>query len=129
MSIFFVLGLALSPTPASQGYVSGYAEGVFEGVYHTRMQNDWWRNEPPSNWYEMTSVLWADRDCARVGEMVALTLPDGKTVLALVADCMGDGETAEWMERNNIIGEVDYQTWTEWTEAYGTPLYLTVHRR
>ena len=32
----------------------------------------------------------------------------------LVVDCSGHAETSEWMERNNIIVEVDYETAKRW---------------
>jgi len=129
MYLFIVLSLALGLTTPETGYVSGYAEGVFESVYQLRTEKDWWRNQPPRNWQYETSVLWADRDCDTVGTMVDLTMPDGMVVPALVADCMGDGETADWMLRNNIIGEVDYRTWKRMVERYGTPLLVELGRR
>lgn len=63
----------------------------------------------------------ADCRWKRDGRQIYLRALDATTRLPMtewlelyVVDCAGDQETADWMERNNIIVEVDESLWDEW---------------
>ena len=57
----------------------------------------------------------AVKDCARIGDIMYLR-PAGTVHWErfMVADCSGHTSTTEWMKRNNILVEVDYQTARRW---------------
>ena len=49
-------------------------------------------------------------DCSEIGNVWTLRFPNSTLETFLVIDCAGDTTTRKWMIRNNIIGEVDYET-------------------
>lgn len=38
----------------------------------------------------------------------------GRTARLMVYDCAGDARTRAWMQRGNVLGEVDYYTARDW---------------
>lgn len=121
-----LLGLALltAPDDVVRGFASGYAPGVFEDVVTHRHAMDWWRNEPPMDWYVVAGYA-ATNDCSQVGQVVQMR-PAGaaRWSRVLVADCAGNDGTPQWMHANRIVAELDYGLWARWTAAYGRPLAL-----
>lgn len=118
-----LMGIALLAAPEIvTGYASAYAPGVFEDVVSYRHEQDWWRVQPPLDWYAVAGYA-ATSDCAQVGTVVDMR-PAGteRWLPVLVADCAGDDGTPEWMRVNQIVVELDAGLWARWTALYGTPL-------
>ena len=62
----------------------------------------------------VTDGFVAAEDCDRIGEIMWMRYDGGDWESFLVADCSGHVETSEWMLRNNICAEVDYETAVRW---------------
>lgn len=121
----FVLGVALLTAPdVVAGYASAYEPGVFEGVVALRHERNWWRVQPPVDWYAVAGYA-ATNDCAQVGTVIEMRpAGTGKWLPVLVADCAGDDGTPEWMRVNQIVAELDAGLWERWTAAHGRPLMV-----
>ena len=120
--ILLVVAPETAATTAEQrGYASAYAPGVFREVVNYRLDNQLWRNIPPSRWIYADGYV-ATNDCAQVGLMLELIDPAGEMHDVLVADCGGDDGGAEWMTRHGIIAELDWELWQQLTERHGKPL-------
>jgi len=92
---------------------SQYGNGVAERVVNVRQH----RNvtyKLPLKLPEVDGYI-AVRDCHHIGEVWQLR-PKGEDFVEnfLVIDCSGSAETTAWMNRNNIIAEVDFQTAQRW---------------
>lgn len=127
LPVALLLAAFVAPrVPSQTGYASRYDPGVFEGVVAHRFANNWWRNTPPADWQTVAGYA-ATTDCAQVGQ-VALMRPVGATAWerVLVADCVGDIQTLDWMLDNGIVAELDYNLFTRWSAAYGVPLAVEV---
>lgn len=94
------------------GIASQYAPGVSQSVIHVRQTRNVSRPLP----LQVPSVdgFLAVRDCDRIGEVWHLRPINGKVESFWVIDCAGSRETRDWMDRNGIIGEVDYETAARW---------------
>jgi hypothetical protein len=104
------------------GYASAYSPGVFEEVIHVRQNN--------LTAYPLPRDLEIDRyiaveDCSHIGKE-ALVFFDDQYERVLIADCAGiaDGGRA-WMQRNNIAGELDWDTFSEY--KINQPLEIRVY--
>lgn len=122
------LGLLLAnaepPAVWVEGYASAYAPTVFEDVVEHRFANDWWRNPPPPDWYTVAGYA-AVTDCGRVGEVVELRPVGAQTwQRVLIADCVGDMASLEWMLSNKIVAELDARLFARWVGEWGAPLAL-----
>ena len=120
--------LGLPVASASQrmteyGYASAYAPGVMESVVAYRHEMNWWRIQPPADWYTVAGYV-AAMDCSRVGEVTTMRVPDGRELPVLIADCAGDDGPADRFERLDIIAELDAGLWERLTAAHGTPLEI-----
>lgn len=49
-------------------------------------------------------------DCSLRGKTATIRVEDGKPIKALIYDCAGSIQTACWMAKNEILGELDYYT-------------------
>lgn len=57
----------------------------------------------------------AVEDCSRIGDIIFMRrLGDKGWRPYLISDCSGHRATSDWMLRNNICVEVDYQTAKRW---------------
>mgnify|MGYP000353056842 CR=1 FL=1 len=99
------------------GWASYYATGVFQQTMDAHRE---WAQYPP-DLPPGEAVAVADCRWKRDGRQIYLRALDATTRLPMtewlelyVVDCAGDQETADWMERNNIIVEVDESLWDEW---------------
>lgn len=98
------------------GYLSAYALNPTVGTLNWQQEN----GHIPDN-LDGYDVFLAVEDCGMVG-MDATLYVAGDEHNALIFDCAGadafsDGES--WMERNNIVAEVDFWTWQENPEYIG----------
>lgn len=101
-----------------RGWASAYAPGVMERVawYH-------WGNLPPSHAFTGMAAVY---DCRRIGDIIWLRPGAGDWEPILVADCAKRGGPAQaWMLTNNILVELDWQTWQRW-QPYRTGRGLPV---
>lgn len=100
----------------ASGWASRYDPGVFENVISNR-QNNLTSQNLPSTLY--TNRYIALSDCSKIGTYVLVDFGD-HTEVVLVADCAGisDGGLF-WMERNNIAGELDPDTFFENSNGSG----------
>jgi len=95
------------------GWASQYAPGVMERVVRVRQSGRTSMDLP----VELPDVdgFIAVEDCDRIGDIVYIRREGTeKWYSFLVADCSGHAETTSWMERNNILIEVDYETAVRW---------------
>lgn len=96
-----------------QGYTSVYAPGVFESIIADH--EEW--NQFPDDLTPFAGFI-ALEGCDLFGQSVyARPVDDAGWELFLVADCAGDQETVEWMQRHYIVAEVDPATFEAWVEA------------
>lgn len=71
----------------------------------------------------------AMEDCGELGnEYYVKPVTAEAWELFLVTDCSGHAETTEWMQRNNIIIEVDHETAVRW-ETVGRGIAVQVAQR
>lgn len=106
-----LLALLIAATCQS-GTLSSYAPAPTRAVIANRSVPGRTAWTLPNNWREY-DVLVAVSDCSRLGETGTIAWREhGGTYL--VFDCAGDAATRAWMRRNNVIGEVGYDTAKAW---------------
>lgn len=94
------------------GWASQYSPGVMESTVEARQNGccayNLPRGLPPVDGFVAVS------DCSNIGRLLLLR-PEGskKWERFLAADCAGPG-AYEWMLRNNILVEIDYETAVRW---------------
>jgi hypothetical protein len=103
-----VTGLVVAILFIAAGPLSQYSNGVAERTIRVRQTAS--VSMPLPDVLPKTDGYLAVLECEHIGEIWWLMFPDGVVESFLVIDCAGDWETISWMERNNIIGEVDFQT-------------------
>jgi len=94
------------------GIASQYSQGVMMSVARTR-QAGLTAYSLPMQIPSRVSGFIAVVDCQRIGEIVRVRYNEYDEYL-MVADCSGHQETTNWMERNNIIMEIGYETALRW---------------
>ena len=98
-------------------WASQYGNGVAERVINVRQH----RNVTYSLPLKLPEVdgYIAVRDCHHIGEVWQLR-PKGEEYIEdfLVIDCSGSAETSAWMDRGNIICEIDHETAKRWDTLY-----------
>lgn len=108
MNALVVVAIILS------GIASQYAPGVMESVISVR-QSGMTAANLPGNLPDVDGFV-AVKDCDRIGEILWLR-PQGQRRWEsfLVVDCANPADGADlWMERNNILVEVDHNTAKRW---------------
>jgi hypothetical protein len=92
--------------PSHEGWLSAYAEGPTVATLEYRYET--------GDIDEGYDVYLAVLDCSRLSESGVIKYDDGTVETYQVFDCAArdnkDG-TQSWMERHNIVAEVDYYTW------------------
>ncbi|RLI90182.1 MAG: hypothetical protein DRO89_06270, partial [Candidatus Altiarchaeales archaeon] len=86
--------------------------GVMDDVIAVRQAGATSMNLPET--LPTTDGFIAVEDCSRIGEIVWMRHGGGDWESFLVADCSGHAETTDWMKRNGICAEVDYETAARW---------------
>jgi hypothetical protein len=123
------LALLIAPEPTRAdhltGWASAYAPGVMDDVVRLRFRDDMWRHTPPYDWYTAAGAI-ATNNCRDVGRMATLIDPAGREWRVLVADCGGDDGGAEFMTRNNIAAELDWNLWQRLVNRHGRPLKISL---
>jgi len=94
------------------GTASQYAPGAMESVIRVR-QAGLTRYSLPQEIPAYVDGFIAVEECDRIGETVVVVYK-GFVETMMVADCSGHAETSSWMERNNILMEVGYETALRW---------------
>ena len=107
--------------PPQVGWASYYAEGVFQHVMDAHRE---FAKYPPDLKPEQAAAI-ADCRFKRDGGRIYVRPVDIKTGEPLaegrvlyVVDCAGDRLSADWMEDNNIIVEIDESLWQEWARFH-----------
>ena len=106
-----MLRAGLAVVIVAMGWASQYAPGKMEAVIRVRQAG--------RTAYTLPAVLPAVDGyaavlaCERIGEVLYVQHA-GVVESFLVVDCAGDEETRQWMARNNILLEVDYETAIRW---------------
>ena len=96
------------------GIASQYAPGKMESVISVRQIPGRTNYTAPLN-LERFDGFVAMNDCSELGNEYYIKPTDKKEwELFLVVDCSGHKSTTDWMLRNNIIVEVDYETANRW---------------
>ena len=96
------------------GDISQYAKSVMSMVIRNR-QAGITAYDLPQELEEVDGFV-ASRHCTRIGEIIELKpLVDAEWETFLITDCCGikDGG-CDWMDRNKIWWEVDYETAVRW---------------
>ena len=105
------------------GWASYYAAGVFEDTMEAHREFA----KYPAGLEPGRAAAVLDCDWKRDGRVLLVRPVDAHTGEAVgdgewrplwVVDCAGDRETAEWMQANNIIIEIDESLWDEWAEYH-----------
>lgn len=86
------------------GYLSQYGKQPSEATLQYRVEVG---DIPNPIYYD---AFIAVADCGQIGKEGWLSVDDGDWLRTIVFDCAGHVETVKWMDENNIIGEIDYQT-------------------
>jgi len=99
---------------------SQYAPGVMEMVVNNRI--NW--GQLSGNWQ---GHYVAVESCNRIGEVIWIRRgPEDDWLPVMIADCSGDRETTNWMRRNSIYLEIDYQLAKEWnTVGHGIGVQIS----
>lgn len=110
-----MLNAALVVVVLMTGTASQYGRGVAERTIAVR------QSSPPRVSMTLPQELpetdgyIAVLECEHIGEIWYLrNIETGDIKSFLVMDCSGHAETRSWMIRNNIIGEIDWQSAVEW---------------
>ena len=110
------------------GIASQYAPNKMEQVIAVRQI-------PGKTAYTITQDLTAYdgfiamQDCNELGnEYYLRPINTTNWELFLVTDCSGHTETSNWMRRNNIIVEVDYETAKRW-ETIGNGIEIELAKK
>lgn len=82
------------------GIASQYASGVMNQVIHNRQA----MHQLPAVLPDVRGYV-AVIDCGRIGEVLQV---NGEPMLAV--DCTNDSRTIAWMQNNNILIEMDFDT-------------------
>ena len=107
-------GMCEAPEPPTEWWwASQYAESVFDRVVATR-QAGRTAKDLPMLLPDVDGFI-AVADCDQIGDVWTLR-PAGQVQWEtfLVADCSGHAATTEWMTRNEIICEIDYEAASRW---------------
>lgn len=120
--------LALSGEPdTTSGYVSKYADGVFERTIQARIELGY--GTVPADWRDFDG-FFAGLDCAAALAGTTLYARPGAGYpfeKLLYSDCSGHASTTEHFLRDNILGEVDWYTFERWHAAgYHTERGMTI---
>lgn len=95
----------------ASGWASQYAPGRMAEVIHVRQTRPTAMPLPAD--LPAVDGYIAVLDCAEIGQVWYLRY--GEAVESfLVVDCAGDAATRAWMERNNILVEIDADTAARW---------------
>lgn len=96
------------------GIASQYAPGVMEKTIAVRQIPGKTAYTVPQDLSKYDGFI-AMESCAELGnEYYVKPVESIQWELFLVVDCSGHSSTSEWMKRNNIIIEVDYETAKRW---------------
>lgn len=110
------------------GWASQYAPGVMESVLAVRSTPGRTSYTVPQD-LSIYDGFVATRDCDRLGEELLIKPQDQSDYeLFLVTDCSGHITTTQWMNRNNIIVEVDYNTAVRW-DTIGRGIKIDVAKK
>ncbi len=109
-----MFGKTFTVVVAAVAIVSQYALGVDLRVIRVRQTPGKTAMTLPAQ-LPSTDGYLAVMDCSEIGNIWYLQHESSEVIESfLVIDCAGHVETRQWMTRNNIIGEVDYQTAVRW---------------
>lgn len=103
-----VFAKSITKVQIYEGWLSAYDKEPTDATIAYRIENG--DIEPGAE------VHLAVSDCKRIGETGTIILPDGVEKDYVVFDCASrnpNDPTREWLETNNIVGEIDYYTWKE----------------
>jgi hypothetical protein len=88
------------------GWASQYSPGVMAEVLRNRTSGREGIVQMPPPLYRPIAVS----ECDRLGENIRLRYAGGPWEMATVVDCARSGDgSAEWMEENNILLEMDHR--------------------
>ena len=109
------MGSALAIATCIAGIASQYAPGVMQVVIRNRQLYGQLPETIPK-----VSGYAAVYDCTRIGNTTYINYKK-----FLIVDCAGDDTTRQWMTRNNIIAEIDYESATTW-DTIGRGMRVTM---
>jgi hypothetical protein len=103
---------ALKAEACTTGTASQYAPGIMQSVIRMRQAGLAARGNLPKELPEVDGFI-AVENCGAIGHVWFIEYK-GKSESFLVVDCAGDLSTRQWMQRNHISVEVDYETAVRW---------------
>ena len=109
------------------GIASQYAPGVMDKTIAIRQIPGKTAYTVPQNLSKYNGFI-AMESCVELGNEYYVKPVESTTwELFLVVDCSGHSTTSDWMKRNNIIMEVDYNTAVRWdTVGKGIPVEMAI---
>lgn len=109
------------------GIASQYAPGVMDKTIAIRQIPGKTAYTVPQDLSKYDGFV-AMESCSELGNEYYVKPAESTTwELFLVVDCSGHSSTSEWMKRNNIIVEVDYETAKRWnTIGKGVKIEMAV---
>lgn len=111
--IQLLIALALyASADCHQGTMSQYSAAATQRVIAARSVLGRTAYTLPLNWREY-DILLAVENCGKLGSKYNVYW-NGHHGRALAFDCSGHASTSAWMQRNRILGEVDYATARRW---------------
>ena len=113
-----------------EGWATHYADTVMENTIYT--QTYVLNHLPEDIDFDFFEGFIASPDCSRIGEIAYISHNERPFSPYLVVDCAGANSIVEggitWMERDNVLAEVDWDTCVRWdTCGGGTRIRMYYH--
>lgn len=107
------------------GWASAYSPGVMHHTIVAR-QGGLTAYSLPAE-LPLVAGYAAVQDCSQIGNIFYLKPEGGSWERFLATDCGGGADGgAHWMRTNNILVEVDHQTWSRWNrKELGNKVQMT----
>lgn len=102
----FVLAFTASDPAPVVGWASYYDQQPTDATIEARLEMEHITH---------ADLLWAETliavsDCSTIGDRVTVQVGDDTPLRAVVFDCAGNDGTAQWMQENNVVLELDFYT-------------------
>jgi hypothetical protein len=113
MLLYLIVSLLLIVSAnCTTGTLSQYDRRPTDQVLYNRTIPGRTAHTLPDGWQEVDGYI-AERDCANIGQ-IRHVYWRGHSARLMVFDCAGSQAARHWMDRGNILGEIDYYTAQRW---------------
>jgi len=104
--------VVLGSTTCTTGTLSQYDRRPTDQVLINRTITGRTAYTLPAGWQAVDGYI-AERDCSNIGK-IRHVYWRGRYARLMVFDCAGSQTARQWMDRNHILGEIDYYTARRW---------------